>query len=419
MTNQAEVEQAVAAAFRNDWGRLVAILIGQTGDIDLAEECAQEAYAMALQAWARDGIPDKPLAWLITVGRRRALDRFRRDRIGDAKLRELAGTEPTESYDDIDLEALESGIEDERLRLLFACCHPALAFESQVTLALRTLLGLSVDEIARAFGVTEAAMAKRLTRTKIKIRDAGIPYRVPPAHLLSERTAAVLGVIYLLANEGYVGSRTEDGLTRPDLEAEALRLAALVAVLMPDDPEALGLYALLLLHRARAATRTDDHGTLIPLEEQDRKRWDLPMINNGLELLQRAANRQPIGPYQLQARIAACHITAGRAEDTDWQRIVGLYDALLARVPSPTVKLNRIIAIAMRDGPQVGLRLLDDFDGALPDPQLIAATRADLLRRLGRSPEAAEHYRKALAQTGNAGERRYLERRFAEVTRTD
>jgi RNA polymerase sigma-70 factor (ECF subfamily) len=410
------VEAVVDAAFRDQWGRLVAILIGQTGDFGVAEESVQEAFALALQTWPRDGIPDHPDAWLITVARRRAVDRLRRERVGRAKIAGLAGTEPARAYDEVDLDALDTGIGDPRLRLIFTCCHPALAIESQVTLALRTLLGLSVAEIARAFGVSEPAMAKRITRTKIKIRDAGIPYRVPPAHQLGERTAAVLGAIYLLANEGYVGSAGDD-LTRPDLSAEALRLAAQLAEVMPDDPEVLGLYALLRLQQARAATRTDEHGALVPLEEQDRSRWDPTLITAGLDLLRRAVRFQRIGPYQLQTMIAGCHLTASRPADTDWARIVELYDALLAQLPSSTVRLNRIIAVAMRDGPDAGLRMINEAGpDALPASHLVPATVADLLRRSGRAAEAADHYRTAIAQTANAAERRYLERRLAALS---
>jgi RNA polymerase sigma-70 factor, ECF subfamily len=412
------VQQVVGELFSAEWGRLTAQLIGWTGDWDLAEECVQDAFALALRNWPSDGIPDRPGGWLLTVARRRAIDRIRHQRLAAGKLRQLGGTEVM--MDEVDLDAWDSGVADQRLRLIFTCCHPALSNQSQVTLALRTLLGLEVSEIARAFGVTEAAMAKQLTRTRSKIRDAGIPYRVPPAHLLPDRMTGVLAAIYLLANEGYVGTESE-ALGRPDLWQEALRLASLVAELMPDDPEALGLNALLLLHAARAGTRTDATGTLIPLEQQDRDRWSAPMINKALELLGRAARRDRLGPYQVQAMIAACHLTAGRAEDTDWSRIVDLYDTLLTQLPAPTVQLNRIIAIAMRDGPEPGLRLLDEFASTpaaakLPAPQLLAATRADLLRRLGRPEPAADQYRIAIDGTRNTAERRYLERRLAELS---
>jgi RNA polymerase sigma-70 factor (ECF subfamily) len=404
---------AVTEVFERDWGRVVAILIGLTGDWDLAEECAQEAFALALTAWARDGVPDKPRAWIIATARHRAIDRIRREQVGAAKLRELA---PLLSYDDeVDLDAVGSGITDDRLRLIFTCCHPALAFEAQVTLALRTLCGLSVAEIARAFQVTEASMAKRLVRTRQKITVAGIPYRVPPAHLLPERTTAVLGVIYLLFNEGYTATAGPD-LLRPDLCAQAVRLAALVAELMPDDPEALGLSALLLLQHSRARVRVDADGALVPLGEQDRSAWDHTLIDAGLATIGRSVGRDRLGPYQLQALIAACHATAADPEQTDWAAIVALYDRLAAVVPSGTVRLNRAVAVAMRDGPQAGLDLLSTVDSA---SHLLPAVRADLLRRLGRDDEARTAYHAAIAAAGNEAERAFLVRRLSTVDRTE
>jgi RNA polymerase sigma-70 factor (ECF subfamily) len=397
------VETALAETFRADWGRVVATLIGVTGDWDLAEEAAQDAFASALTAWRRDGVPAQPRAWLITTARNRAVDRIRRDRVGAAKLRELAHIHG----DDRSPPAVEdTAIPDDRLRLIFTCCHPALAFEAQVVLALRTLCGLTTAEIARAFLVPEATMAKRLVRAKQKIATAGIPYRVPPAHLLPRRTTAVLGVVYLLFHEGYVA------LTRPELCERAIDLAALVARLMPDDPEALGLHALLLLLHARAAARTDGDGALVPLEEQDRSRWDTAMIDAGTRQVQRALRHERPGPYQVQALIAACHATAPTPAHTDWQRIVTLYDRLQVLVPSTTVRLNRAIAVGMDTGPDAGLALLD----GLADHPLLPAARADLLRRLGRRAEAASEYRRALARTQIGGERSYLERRLAECT---
>jgi RNA polymerase sigma-70 factor (ECF subfamily) len=400
---------AVSEVFERDWGRVVAILIGLTGDWDLSEECAQEAFAAALTAWARDGVPDKPRAWIIATARNRAIDRIRRERVGAAKLRELA---PLLSYDDgVDLDVLGSGIADDRLRLIFTCCHPALAFEAQVTLALRTLCGLSVAEIARAFQVSEASMAKRLVRTRQKITVAGIPYRVPPAHLLPERTAAVLGVIYLLFNEGYIATAGTE-LFRPDLCDQAVRLAALVAELMPDDPEAWGLYALLALQHSRTPARVDADGALIPLGEQDRSAWDHALIDAGLAAIRRAVGRDRLGPYQLQALIAACHATAADPDQTDWAAIVDLYDQLIVVVPSPTVRLNRAVAIAMRDGPLAGLDLLSTMD---TPGHLVPAVRADLLRRLGRLDEARAEYRVAIAVAENEVERAFLVRRLSTV----
>jgi RNA polymerase sigma-70 factor (ECF subfamily) len=401
------MSDAVADAFRQDWGRVVAALIAAVGDWDLAEECAQEAFTVALTAWPRDGVPDNPRAWLITTARRRAVDRIRRARVGAVK-EQAAVAVPFAAELDLDLEALDSGIDDELLRLIFTCCHPALALEARVTLALRTLCGLSVAEIARVFLVPEPTMAKRLVRTKRKIAVAGIPYRVPPARLLPERTAAVLAVVYLMFNEGYVASSGPD-LMRPELCERALRLARDLAALMPDDPEAGGLQALLELHQARRAARVDASGVLVPLEEQDRSLWDRPAIAAGVAVLQRALRRGQPGPYQLQALIAACHATSSSAASTDWARIVSLYERLLVVMPSSSVRLNHAIAVAMRDGPEAGLGLL----AGAGDHPLVPATRADLLRRLGR--DATEDYRAALTQTTNGSERRYLERRLREA----
>jgi RNA polymerase sigma-70 factor (ECF subfamily) len=388
-------EEALARAFRQDWGRVVAALIGALGDWDLAEDAAQEAYAAALPAWRRDGVPEVPRAWLITTARHRAIDRIRRERTGAGKLRTLAAEPATAP--EVDLDVLDSGIADDRLRLLYTCCHPALSLEAQVTLALRTLCGLTTAEIARTFLVPEATMAKRLVRTKRKIAVAGIPYRVPPAHLLPERTTAVLSTVYLLFHEGYVAGRAE-------LRGHARHLAGTVAALMPDHPEAAGLHALLLLLDGRSAARTRD-GVLVPLADQDRSRWDAAMIAEGLAELRRALRRERVGPFQLQALIAACHVQ----ETTDWARITDLYDRLVVLVPSDTVRLNRAIALAMRDGPDLAL-----LDG-IGDHPLLPATRADFLRRLGRADEAAAAYRAALERTGDPAEQAYLRRRLASV----
>jgi RNA polymerase sigma-70 factor (ECF subfamily) len=400
---------ALDRAFRRDWGRVVATLIGLIGDWDLAEECAQEAFALALPAWERDGVPEQPHAWLITAARNRAVDRIRRDRLAAAKLRQLAASLVPEN-DAIDLEALDSGVTDDRLRLIFTCCHPALGFEAQVSLALRTLCGLSTAEIARAFLVSEATMAKRLVRAKQKIAVAGIPYRVPPASVLPERTAAVLGVLYLMFNEGYAAT-AGPALIRHELCEQAVRLAAMVAELMPDDPEAGGLHALLVLLRAREAGRVDDTGALVPLEEQDRTRWDAAGIAAGVAEIRRALRYERVGPYQLQALIAACHATAPSAEETDWAQIVALYDELVRVVPSATVRLNRVVAVAMDAGPQMGLDLLDGVE----EHPLLAAVRADLLRRLRRDEEAAQWYRLAIERAGNEAERAYLVRRLGAL----
>jgi len=399
-----EVDAALAEAFRGEWGRVVGALIRATGDWDLAEECAQEAFAAALPAWRRDGLPDSPRAWLTTTARNRAVDRIRRARLGAEKLRVLPAAP---AGLDVDFDALDSGITDERLRLIYTCCHPALSFEARVTLALRTLCGLTTAEIARTFLVPEATMAKRLVRTKRKIKLAGIPYRVPPAGSLPERTTAVLAVIYTMFHEGYTAA-TGPGLLRADVCEQALRLAGLVTALMPDHAEAAGLHALLTLQHARHESRTDRDGTLIPLEEQDRTRWNAPMIAEGVRTIQHAIRRESLGPYQLQALIAACHATAPTAAETDWAQITALYDRLVPLVPSATVRLNRAIAVAMRDGPQAGLDLLTEAE----DHPLLPATRADLLRRLGRATEAAGQYRIALGRTTNAAERAFLVRRM-------
>jgi RNA polymerase sigma-70 factor (ECF subfamily) len=404
------VEEAVAEAFHAEWGQVVATLIRVTGDWDLAEECAQDAFATALERWTRDGVPRKPGAWLTTTARNRATDRLRRAAVGAAKLREvavLADPEPGPSEE----------IRDDRLRLIFTCCHPALPFEARVALTLRTLAGLTTAEIARAFVVPEATMAQRLVRAKKKIRNAGIPYRVPPAHLLAERTNAVLGVLYLLFNEGYAASAGAD-LVRVSLTGEAIRLARVLVSLMPAEPEVEGLLALLLLHDARRAARVSPDGELVTLENQDRERWDAAEIAEGVALLETALHRGMPGPYQVQAAIAACHATAAKAEETDWRQIAALYAELARFVASPVVALNRAVAVAMADGPAAGLALVDELTaaGELAGYHLLPATRADLLRRLDRFAEAAAAYRAAIELAGSEIERRYLAGRLAEVS---
>ncbi|MER5787270.1 RNA polymerase sigma factor [Streptomyces sp. NPDC001980] len=420
MSTTDEVEAAVAAAFREEWAQVVATLIRVTGDWDLAEECAQDAFAQALERWRRDGVPGRPGAWLTTTARNRALDVLRREAVGARKLREAAVLARDEGpYDPFDPddpfgEDDDSGVADDRLRLVFTCCHPALPIEARVALTLRTLAGLTTPEIARAFLVPEATMAQRLVRAKRKIRNAGIPYRVPPAYLLPERTAGVLGVLYLLFNEGYAATAGAD-LMRTGLCAEAIRLARLLARLMPDEPEVVGLLALLLLHDARRDTRVDAAGDLVTLEDQDRTAWDRAEIDEGTALLDGALRRGRPGQYQIQAAIAACHTTAPAAADTDWADIAGLYGELQRYVPSPVVRLNRAVAVGMAEGGAAGLALVAELEAEddLTGYHLLPATRADLLRRMGRTREAAESYARALELAENAAERRFLAKRLA------
>ncbi|HEV2251713.1 MAG TPA: sigma-70 family RNA polymerase sigma factor [Streptosporangiaceae bacterium] len=407
------VRAAVSAAFREEWGRVVATLIRTTGDWDLAEECAQDAFAMALQRWPRDGIPGRPGAWLTTAARNRAIDVLRRRAVGAAKLREVAAMPPVPSDVDHD----ESGVPDDRLRLMFTCCHPALSLEARVALTLRTLAGLTTAEIARAFLSSEPTMAKRLVRAKQKIQHAGIPYRVPPAHLLPDRTPGVLGVLYLLFNEGYSATAGAD-LVRQNLCAEAIRLARVLATLMPDEAEAGGLLALMLLHDARRPARLDASGDLVTLEDQDRSLWDRAAIGEGVAALEGALRRGRPGPYQIQAAVAACHATAATAADTDWAQIAGLYEQLARFLPTPVVSLNHAVAVGMARGPEAALPLVAALEasGELAGYHLLPATRADLLRRLGRPSEAAVAYREALELASTDAERRFLSRRLAETS---
>ncbi len=406
-----QISRHIEALYRDESRRVLATLIRLLGDFDLAEEALQDAFTAAVTQWPKEGIPDNPRAWLVSAGRFKAIDRLRRRARFDASLEELAlRFEQATEMPDLDL-----SVEDDRLRLIFTCCHPALSEQARVALTLREVCDLTTEEIASAFLTPTPTVAQRIVRAKAKIRDAGIPYRVPEKSELAERLDSVLQVIYLVFNEGYFPS-SGDAPTRADLSGEALRLGRLLLSLLPE-PEVAGLLALMLLTEARRAARTDDAGDPVLLDDQDRALWDRSLIAEGESLVERALRSRRFGPYSLQAAIAAVHAEAARPEDTDWEQIVGLYDVLLRAAPSPVIALNRAVAVAMRDGPEAGLTLIDGLlaGGGLDGYYLARAARADLCRRAGRIEEARAAYRAALAMCQQGAQRAFLEKRLAAL----
>lgn len=404
------ITEQIEATFRQEYGRVIATLISQLGDFSLAEDALQDALVNALERWPTDGVPRNPGAWLTTVAKRRAIDRLRRTATQERHTvtPDILATQDEPEMDD--------EIPDERLKLMFTCCHPALALEAQVALTLHTLGGLSTPEVARAFLVPVPTMAQRLARARRKIRDASIPYRVPPAHLMPERLAALLAVIYLIFNEGYVAtsSTDEEALTRHELCGEAIRLGRVLVALLPQSAEARGLLALMLLHDSRRGARLNAVGELVLLDEQDRTRWDQAKIQEGIAVLDEALTFFAPGPYQVQAAISALHAEAATAEATDWPQIAALYNTLAVMIPSPVVEVNRAVAVAMAQNPAAGLTLLHQIEG-VADFYPYHVARADLLRRMNKFEAAADAYERAIALCGNSAERAYLERQLDEL----
>ena len=401
-----DVREATTRAHQEQWARVVASLTRRFGDLDIAEEAAAEAFATAVERWPTDGVPPNPGAWLTTTANRKAIDRIRRENKRDDKQKEAQLV-----YDD-DPPEPPGAIDDDRLRLIFTCCHPALAMETRVALTLRMVAGLTVPEIARAFLVPETAMGQRITRAKAKIKAARIPYRVPSAEDLPARVSAVLAVLFLVFNEGYLATGPDTDTVRDDLTAEAIRLTRLIRALMPDDGEAAGLLALMLLTEARRTARVSANGELVTLDEQDRGAWDAALIAEGHRLVrERLATGVPPGRYQVLAAISAVHTSARDMRDTDWSQVAALYDQLVHLDPSPIIALNRAIAVAELDGPEVALAAIDRLEHKLAGYHLYHSTRADLLRRLGRSQQSRAAYDKAIELAGNTAETAYLTRR--------
>ena len=407
------IRERIEDLYRSDSRRVLATLIRLLGDFDRAEEAMQDAFAAALESWTAGGVPDNPRAWLVSTGRFKAIDRLRRSARFDAAVAAMANEIEASFPPDFEDEGAE--VEDDRLRLIFTCCHPALGADARIALTLREVCGLETEQIAHAFLTSPPTLAQRIVRAKTKIRDAGIPYQVPAREDLSTRLDAVLHVIYLVFNEGYSAS-AGDAVTRPDLSAEAIRLGRLLVELLPEA-EAIGLLALMLLHDARRAARTSSGGEIVLLDQQDRTLWNRAQITEGIALVERALSSRRAGPYSLQAAIAALHAEARDAATTDWRQIVGLYDVLLRLDPSPVVELNRAAAIAMRDGPAAGLALIDAIlaRGDLADYHLAFSAKADLCRRLGRTADAIAAYERALTLTTQVPERRFIERRITQL----